>query len=94
MVSRNVFFIGLVVSGIYWYFVGVFATGEPDLLSTRVSEVCTQSQFGLMFCSWFYPGPGRGFMFVIGNFLSTFLLGVGFCFGSIVIPRGSSQQAD
>jgi hypothetical protein len=49
-------------------------TAEPGHLSQRVKRGLPQSTLGRMFLTWFTPGPGTGYMFVLTNMLTVCLL--------------------
>lgn len=70
---------------IYWYLVGTFATGEPETLSSRVKRQLPESLFGRMFTNWFFPGPGRGYVFAVANY-ATICLAVILLY-TLIIPR-------
>jgi len=65
----------LTISAAYWYLMGVFATGENDLLSPRVKRGLPLTFAGRMFLNWLYPGPGRGYLYAVGSFAATAILG-------------------
>jgi hypothetical protein len=54
-------------SGIYWYVMGTMLTAEWPHLSARVKRSLPQSFLGRTFFTWFNPGPGTGYMFVVSN---------------------------
>jgi hypothetical protein len=64
----------LLLGGLHWYLMGAFLTGESSLLSPRVRRSLPRSTLGRMLLSWFAPGSGTGFMFVIGNFVTLLVL--------------------
>jgi hypothetical protein len=70
MVGGNVVFGLLGLTALFWYVAGVFLTGESGLLSPRVKRGLPQSVLGRVFLTWFAPGPGTGYMFVIANMLA------------------------
>ncbi len=59
---------------IYWFLMGMFLTGENPQLSQRVKRSLPQSFLGRMFCTWFNPGSGTGYFFVVGNLAGAVLL--------------------
>ncbi len=61
-------------STIFWYLCGVYLTGEAGTLSPRVKRDLPQSVLGRAFLTWFVPGPGTGYMFVLVNLLAVSLL--------------------
>lgn len=60
--------------GIHWWICGMFLTGERGQLSARVKRSLPQSFFGRMFLTWFNPGSGTGYIFVLTNLLAGVLL--------------------
>lgn len=84
-------FVLLIPALIYWYLVGAFATGEPDTLSSRVKRQLPESFLGRMFTNWFFPGPGRGYLFAVANY-TTMCLAVVFMY-SFLVPRASRSSA-
>jgi hypothetical protein len=67
-------FLYLLLGGLHWYVMGAFLTGESSLLSPRVRRRLPRSTLGRMLLSWYAPGSGTGFMFVVGNFLTLLVL--------------------
>jgi hypothetical protein len=80
-------FVLLIPALIYWYIVGAFATGEPDMLSSRVKRQLPESFFGRMFTNWFFPGPGRGYLFAVANY-ATMCLAVVLMY-TLIVSRSS-----
>jgi hypothetical protein len=69
------FVFGLIYfSAIGWFVFGMFLTGESAALSPRVRRDLPQSVLGRTFLTWFMPGPGTGYIFVIANMLVVSLL--------------------
>ena len=68
LLSIGVPFALLIPALIYWYLVGTFACGEPEMLSSRVKRQLPESFLGRMFTNWFFPGPGRGYLFAVANY--------------------------
>ncbi len=56
------------VAAIYWAVVGAILTGETAELSPRALRRLPQSFLGRMLFTWFNPGSGTGYVFVIANF--------------------------
>jgi hypothetical protein len=56
-------------STVGWFVVGMFLTAEPCSLSPRVKRDLPQSTLARTFLTWFTPGPGTGYMFVLANML-------------------------
>src|SRR5262249_4709460 len=59
---------------LYWYIAGIFVTGESDVLSARVKRELPQSTLGRVFFTWFAPGSGTGYVFIIANMLTLSLI--------------------
>lgn len=77
----------LIPALIYWYAIGTFATGEPEVLSSRVKRQLPESFLGRMFTNWFFPGPGRGYLFAVANYATMCLAVVLLC--TLFLPRSS-----
>ncbi len=60
----------------YWYVMGAMMTSEWPHLSRRVQRSLPQSTLGRTFFSFFNPGPGAGYMFVVANYTALCLGGV------------------
>lgn len=55
----------LLLVGLHWYVAGVFLVSEPPIASQRLRRTLPQSLLARTFLSWFNPGPGTGYMFVL-----------------------------
>lgn len=55
------------ISWVYWGFAGAILTGEQPILSERVRRGLPVSIVGRMLGTWFNPGPGTGYLFVVSN---------------------------
>jgi hypothetical protein len=64
----------LVVTGLHWYAMGVFLTGEPAELSPRVLRQLPHSLLGRVFHTWFNPGPATGYVLALGGYLAAIVL--------------------
>jgi hypothetical protein len=64
----------LYISTVFWFACGMLLTAEPGRLSPRVKRDLPQSTLGRMFLTWFTPGPGTGYMFVLTNMLALSVL--------------------
>jgi len=76
-------FVGSLVAGVYWYFVGTMLTGEWPHLSRRVQRSLPQSTLGRVVHSWLNPGPGTGYLFCVANLSVIVLIGL------VLIPFSS-----
>jgi hypothetical protein len=56
-----------ILGGIYWMFVGGLLTGETAELSPRAKRQLPQSLLGRSLLTWFNPGSGSGYTFVVLN---------------------------
>ena len=72
----RVLFALICLSALGWQVSGVFLTGESPELSPRVKRELPQSALGRMFLTWFAPGPGTGYMFVLCSFAAVGVLSV------------------
>jgi hypothetical protein len=59
--------IWMILACVHWYVMGMFLTGESPHLSPRVQRTLPKTSAGRTFLSWFFPGPGRGYVFVLAN---------------------------
>ena len=64
-------------AGGYWYFMGVLMTGELAELSPRVRRSLPQTRPGKATLAWFFPGPGRGYLFAVANLATGVWLALG-----------------
>ncbi|HUY31988.1 MAG TPA: hypothetical protein VMV69_04345 [Pirellulales bacterium] len=62
----------LTVSGLHWYVMGAFLSGESGELSRRVKRQLPQSFLGRALLTWFNPGPATGYLFAVVNLLSVY----------------------
>jgi hypothetical protein len=66
----NSYLFGLIlVSTIVWFVAGMIMVGESAVLSPRVKRGLPQSTLGRALLTWFTPGPGTGYMFMVSNML-------------------------
>ena len=61
---------GLMFLAIYWYFAGTLMLGESNEMSPRVRRGLPATFGTRMLFSWWMPGPGTGFMFVVSTAMS------------------------
>lgn len=80
------------ISGLHWYVMGVFLTAESPELSSRVQRRLPQSFLGRLFLSWFNPGPGTGYIFVLAN-LAAALIVAAVCLSmyQLLVPSASGR---
>jgi hypothetical protein len=69
-----------VMSGLHWFAMGVFMTGEPSRLSPRVMRDLPQSFLGRVFLTWFNPGPATGYLLAVSSYLGVVLMLCAACF--------------
>jgi hypothetical protein len=68
----------MILAGLHWYIMGALMIGESPRLSSRVKRHLPQSFLGRMFLTWFYPGPGTGYMLALCGLTCTLLIvGIG-----------------
>jgi hypothetical protein len=53
---------------------GMFLVGESPHLSPRVQRTLPKTSAGRAFLSWFFPGPARGYVFVLTNLAAAVFL--------------------
>ncbi len=73
-VEHELLGIFLSLAGGYWYFMGAIMTGESPDLSLRVRRNLPETDLGKFFLSWFFPGPGRGYVFALANLATAAML--------------------
>lgn len=64
----------MILSGLHWYLMGVFLTGESPELSPRVQRGLPRSFLGRVLFTWFNPGGGSGYVFAVANVTAVALL--------------------
>ncbi|KAA5542228.1 ABC transporter permease [Roseiconus nitratireducens] len=69
--------LGMMALGIFWFVVGVFTCGESVELSPRVRRGLPATYLTRMLFTWWMPGPGTGFMFVVSTALSGLIVMTG-----------------
>lgn len=85
----------LIVGYMYWAAMGVFLVAERPEMSHRVRRSLPQTLFARALFTWFTPGPGTGYMFVLANVLVLGLAMLGGCIAMqhrIVSPSWSSWK--
>lgn len=60
-----------VFSALHWYAAGVFLVSEPNISSARLRRSLPQSGLARLTLTWFNPGPGTGYAFVLLGALGT-----------------------
>jgi len=68
--------VGGVMAGSYWWVMGALVVSEWPLLSVRVKRSLPQSTIGRALLTWFNPGPGTGYMFLVSNVTALAMLGL------------------
>ena len=53
--------------------IGGLVTGERGVISPRAQRTLPKTFFGRVFLTWFYPGPGLGYVFLICLFAAVYL---------------------
>lgn len=84
-------FVPLLILGYsYWAVLGVFLVAEGQEMSHRVRRSLPQTLLGRALFTWFTPGPGTGYMFVLANLL---VLGLVALAGVLAtVHRGASSR--
>jgi hypothetical protein len=59
-----------IFSGIYWTAMGAMMAGESPELSLRVRRGLPQSALGRLLFTWYYPGPGTGYVLAVSSMLA------------------------
>lgn len=62
------------VAMLYWAVAGAALTAEGPIRSERVRRTLPATGFGRTFATWFNPGPGTGYLFVVANTLALLVL--------------------
>ena len=81
-----------VLGGIYWMFVGAVLTGETAELSPRAKRRLPQSLLGRSLLTWFNPGSGSGYTFVVLNMAGLVLIHAVLVFFALAMGDGSAPQ--
>ena len=58
---------GLTAAAVHWSLMGMFLVGESPNLRRACSEPCQKRLRDGRDLSWLFPGPGRGYVFVLAN---------------------------
>ena len=70
--------VGMTCLGCFWLILGVFMCGESSDLSPRVRRGLPATYATRMLFTWWTPGPGTGFMFVVSTGVAGLLvMGIG-----------------
>jgi hypothetical protein len=64
------------VLALHWWTMGAFMSGESPELSPRVKRHLPQSLFGRAMLTWFFPGPGTGYVFALTNLGAVVIAGI------------------
>jgi hypothetical protein len=59
--------VGISMATAHWSIMGMFLVGESPQLSPRVQRTLPKTSAGRALLSWFFPGPARGYVFVLAN---------------------------
>ncbi|MEX2142578.1 MAG: hypothetical protein WD894_25215 [Pirellulales bacterium] len=59
--------IGISLATFHWSIMGMFLVGESPQLSPRIQRTLPKTSAGRALLSWFFPGPARGYVFVLAN---------------------------
>ena len=62
MATAPFLFIFMFCVSLHWYVMGALMVGESPRLSSRVKRKLPRSFLGRVFFTWFYPGPGTGYV--------------------------------
>jgi len=62
------FVLGATAGLVYWWIVGSFLIGERADLSGRVRRQLPQTLLGRTLLTWFNPGSGTGYVFMLANY--------------------------
>ena len=69
--------IGVSMAAVHWAVMGMFLVGESPHLSPRVQRTLPTTSAGRAFLSWFFPGPARGYVFVLTNLAAAVFMALG-----------------
>jgi hypothetical protein len=67
-------FVLIFFSVIGWFVAGTFLTAESGVLTPRVKRDLPKTALARWFLTWFRPGPGTGYTFVLANMLAVTIL--------------------
>jgi ABC-type transport system involved in multi-copper enzyme maturation permease subunit len=79
-----------VLAGIYWMFVGAVLTGETADLSPRAKRHLPQSVLGRSLLTWFNPGSGSGYTFVVLNMAGVVVVHIVLVCASLAVGNGNA----
>jgi hypothetical protein len=65
---------GLTAAAVHWSVMGMFLVGESPNLSPRVQRTLPKTSAGRALLSWLFPGPGRGYVFVLANMAAAVIM--------------------
>jgi hypothetical protein len=74
--DAEVLLVAITVLAIHWWVMGVFMSGESPELSLRVKRRLPQSLLGRAMLTWFFPGPGTGYVFALANLGAMAVMGI------------------
>jgi hypothetical protein len=82
----------VLLPAVHWYVAGALMSGESGQLSPRVRRTLPQSFVGRTLRTWFNPGAGTGYVFVVLNLwaLAIFVIGAA-VIGEMLGHGGGSQ---
>jgi hypothetical protein len=66
--------IGMSLAAGHWFVMGMFLVGESPHLSPRVQRTLPKTSAGRALLSWFFPGPARGYVFVLANMAAAVMM--------------------
>jgi hypothetical protein len=87
------YFVFLIMAGIQWYLLGALMVGESPILFSRVKRQLPKSFLGRVFLTWFFPGPGKGYMLALTGLICSFLSAcIGFAVAEILGWNGNGRM--
>ena len=67
LVESEMLVVCFCLAAVYWWVAGCFFSGESPEISLRVKRRLPQSLLGRSLLTWFFPGPGKGYVFAVAN---------------------------
>ena len=84
----------ILVAAVQWYVAGALMSGESGQLSPRIRRSLPQSFVGRMLRTWFNPGAGTGYAFVVLNVWSLAVIVIAAAVSGEIVGQSGSQHVE